>query len=149
VVETKQPVSAIAVDSTPAKSSSSVSPLSREKLERKVKTMRGEYMQDPNNTEELLLTWEELSGTPDVGTQFDTVNANCFMAIEDSEHKAIVDIFTTLVEKGKLSSSAQFRASSNTILNSVSSPLALVDQDEIDLVRPLEAPLEIEGKVWF
>jgi hypothetical protein len=105
VVEPKQPVAAIAVDSTPAKSSSSVAPLSKEKFERKVKSMRGEYMQDPSNTEELLLTWDELSGTPDVGTQFVSVNADCFMDIKDNERKAIIDMLTTLVEKGKLSSS--------------------------------------------
>jgi hypothetical protein len=44
--------------------------------------------------------------TPDVGTQFVTLNAECFMDIKDNERKAIIDIFTTtLVEKGKLSSS--------------------------------------------
>jgi hypothetical protein len=33
------------------------------------------------------------------------MNAECFMDIKDNERKAIIDIFTTLVEKGKLSSS--------------------------------------------
>jgi hypothetical protein len=79
--------------------------LSKEKFERKVKSMRGEYMQDPSNTDELLLTWDELSGTPDVGTQFVSVNADCFMDIKDNERKAIINMFTTLVEKGKISSS--------------------------------------------
>jgi hypothetical protein len=62
-------------------------------------------MQDPGNAEELLLTWDELSSAPDVGAQLVTLNAECFMDIEDNErNKAVIDVFTTLVEKGKLSS---------------------------------------------
>jgi hypothetical protein len=63
-------------------------------------------MQDPGNAEELLLTWDLLSSTPDVRAQLVALNAECFTDIKDNKgNEAVIDVFTTLVEKGKLSSS--------------------------------------------
>ena len=61
-------------------------------------------MQDPNNLEELLLSFDELSGTPDAGTQFVSFNSDRIIDCKDNERKAIYAMLKVLVEKGKLSS---------------------------------------------
>eukprot|EP00980_Cylindrotheca_fusiformis_P021277 scaffold8194_cov118-Cylindrotheca_fusiformis.AAC.8 len=79
--------------------------LSPEKLERRVRSIRGEYIQDPSNTTELMLSMDELSGTPDAGMMFVQLNSDRIIDCKDDERAAIYDMLTTLVEHGKLSSS--------------------------------------------
>ena len=105
-VRTRQSFAALSEEASKARAPAPAAPepLSREKLERRVKTIRSEYMQDPNNLEELLLSFDELSGTPDAGTQFVSFNSDRIIDCKDNERKAIYAMLKVLVEKGKLSS---------------------------------------------
>lgn len=77
--------------------------LTPEKLERRIKSMRAEYMQDPSNLEELLLSMDELSGTKDSGFTLVVKSADALLDCKTEERKAITDIIRILYEKGKLS----------------------------------------------
>lgn len=79
--------------------------LTPEKLERRVKSIRGEYIQDPSNVDELLLSMKELSGTPDSGTKFVQLNSDRIIDCKDDERAAIYNMLSLLVEKKKLSPS--------------------------------------------
>ena len=94
-------------DSAPASaaSKSGHEALSKEKLERRVKSIRSEFMQDPSNIDELLLSVDEVRGTPDYGAQFVSMNADRIMDCKDDERKAAFSMLAILVEKGKISSS--------------------------------------------
>ena len=82
---------------------SAPAPLSREKLERRIDGIRAEFMQDPSNVEELLLSMDEIAGTPDAPLTLVKRNADRIMDCKDAERKAIVTIVVTLFEKNKLS----------------------------------------------
>lgn len=105
------------VNDPPARSSISTTPagksppppvkvpvaLTKEKLELRIDSIRSEYMQDPNNLQELLLSVEELSGTPGAYITFVQRNADRAMDCKDDERKAIVSLIALLFEKKKLS----------------------------------------------
>lgn len=104
----KKPLtSAASKEETSAAPSKSFTPkaLDPEMLERRVKSIRGEYVQDPKNTTELMLSMDELSGTPDAGTKFVQLNSDRIIDCKDDERAAIYAMLSLLVEKGKLSSS--------------------------------------------
>lgn len=82
---------------------STAAPLSKEKLERRIDNIRAEYMQDPKNIEELLLSMDDLSGTPNSSFTFVQRNADRIMDCKDNERKAINDMVVVLFQKGKLS----------------------------------------------
>jgi translation initiation factor 4G len=103
--EKKQSKPAAAVDNKTPSKSAGVEPLSKEKLERRVKGIRGEFMQDPSNIEELMLSMDELSGTPDFGTTFVQLNSDTIVDCKEDERQAIFSILAILVEKNKLTSS--------------------------------------------
>lgn len=100
----KSPNVALAEEST-ASSKKTPEALSPEKLERRVKSIRGEYIQDPSNMAELMLSVDELSGTPGAGTKFVQMNSDRIVDCKDDERAAIYAMVSILVEKGKLSSS--------------------------------------------
>lgn len=77
-------------------------PLSKDKLERCLDRMKAEYMQDPSNTSELLLSMDELAGTPDAGFTLVSRYADRSMDCKENERKAIVSILTFLFENQKL-----------------------------------------------
>jgi translation initiation factor 4G len=78
-------------------------PLDPKKLERRIATIRNEYMQDPANVEELLLSFDELTGTPDYGKNLVSVNCERVIDAKDAERNAIIDMLVLLVEKDRLS----------------------------------------------
>jgi translation initiation factor 4G len=84
-------------------SSSKPEPLSEEKLQRKIKSMTNDFISDGGNIDELLLSWEEISGTPDAGKEFVIKQADRMMDCKDNEREAIYRIIAILCEKGKLS----------------------------------------------
>lgn len=88
-----------------AEAASGPEALTPEKLERRVKSIRGEYIQDPSNVDELLLSMKELSGTPDSGTKFVQLNSDRIIDCKDDERAAIYNMLSLLVEKKKLSPS--------------------------------------------
>lgn len=77
-------------------------PLDEDKFDRRVKTIRSEYMQDPGNMDELLLSFDELTGTPDYGKMFVSKNADRIIDSKDDERKAIYSLVTALIEKKRL-----------------------------------------------
>ena len=87
-----------------ASSSSEPAPLSQEKLERRIKSMRSEYIQDPKNTAELLLSMDELGGTKDAGLTLVSKSADALLECKEAERKAISDVIRILYENKKLTS---------------------------------------------
>lgn len=79
--------------------------LSDEKLERRINTIRNEFVQDPNSIDELLLSVDELSGTPDYGTKLVSQNGDWIFEARDAERNAISEMLAILFEKGKLTKS--------------------------------------------
>jgi translation initiation factor 4G len=100
----KSPPVALAEEST-ASSKKGPEALSPEMLERRVKSIRGEYIQDPSNMAELMLSVDELSGTPGAGTKFVQMNSDRIVDCKDDERAAIYAMVSILVDKGKISSS--------------------------------------------
>ena len=102
-VPTKQSFAALAQDNA-APSKPAPEPLDEEKLQRRVATIRGEYLQDPSNTEELLLSMGELKTTPQYGSKFVQINCDRIIDCKDDERSAIYSLLAVLVQKGELSS---------------------------------------------
>jgi hypothetical protein len=103
-VPTKQSFAAL-VEDNPTPSKSGPGPLDEDKLKRRVKTICDEFMQDPANVDELLLSMDELTGTPDYGTKFVRINCDRIIDCKDSERAAINSLLAVLVQKAKLTSS--------------------------------------------
>ena len=80
-------------------------PLDKDKFARRVKSIRSEYMQDPKNMKELMLSVDELTGTDDHGSQFVSQNADTMVDCKEDERKAIYLLLEILVKEGKISSS--------------------------------------------
>lgn len=80
-------------------------PLDNEKLQRRIDTIRNEYMSDPGNVDELLLSIDEISGTPHYGTKLVARNGDRLFDCRDAEREAISEMLPLLYEKGKLTSS--------------------------------------------
>ena len=76
--------------------------LSKVMFDRRVDSMKYEFMQDPSNIAELLLSMEELAGTPDAGFALVSRLADASMDCKDIERTAIVSLFVTLFENQKL-----------------------------------------------
>jgi hypothetical protein len=92
--------------SSPTKASSAssnVPPLDEAKFERRVTAMRIEYQQDPTNLKELMLSFDELSGTENYRTTFVSLTADRIVDVKDDERKAIYSILSVLVENKKIS----------------------------------------------
>lgn len=81
---------------------STAAPLSKDKLELRVNNIRTEFMQDRKNVDELLLSVDELSGTPEAGLTMVQLNADRLMDCKEDERKAIVEMITIIFQKGKL-----------------------------------------------
>jgi len=79
-------------------------PLSQEKLKRRIKSMRAEYVQDPSNIDELLLSADELTGTKDYGLTLVAKSASDLLECKEAERNAITDILQILYERKKLTS---------------------------------------------
>ena len=78
--------------------------LSDEKLERRIGTIRGEFIQDPTDIENLLLSMDELVGTPNYGVTFVQKNCDFIIDCRDNERSSVYALHTLLVQKGRLSS---------------------------------------------
>jgi len=100
-----RPSSTVKAPPPPVITSVKIAPLSKEKLEIKAKNMRLEYMQDPSNTEELLLTMDELAGTPEAGEKVVQINVDHAIDCKDDERKAVISMLEVLYTNGKLEKS--------------------------------------------
>jgi translation initiation factor 4G len=116
--------------SPPGPSSFAPPPMSGEKLERRIDGMRTEYMQDPGNVPELLLSMDGISGTPGAGFIFVQRNADRVMDCKDEERKAIIDMIKILFQKEKLSK--------EDIENGMGEIVEFVDSFVIDSPRAYE-----------
>jgi translation initiation factor 4G len=83
---------------------SSHPPLDQDKFDRRVKTIRNEYIQDPNNIKELLLSMDELTGTKDYGSKFVSLNADHMVDCKETERAAMYLLLEVCVKEGKISS---------------------------------------------
>jgi len=88
-----------------ASATTSAAPLDKETLKRKIKSMRNDFISDGGNVDELLLSFEEVSGTPDAGRIIVSNNMDRLVDCKDTERSAIVRIICVLFEKGKISTS--------------------------------------------
>ena len=86
----------------PNNSTQSVAPLEEADLERKIKGMRADYIGCNGNAQELLLTWAEISGTPNAGLELVKKHVEYMMDCKDVERDAIYKIIRELSERGKL-----------------------------------------------
>merc|ERR1719491_939102 len=86
----------------PAKSTHA--PLDDDKFDRRVKSIRSEYTQDPKNRQELLISMDELTGTKDYGSRFVSKNADRMIDCKENERAAIFLLLEICVKEGKISS---------------------------------------------
>jgi translation initiation factor 4G len=90
-------------DSAPAGSpKDGPAPLDDDILERRIKSMRTDFMGDGGNVDELLLSWTEISGTPDAGQKLVQQTVDRMMECKENERLAGIKVIATLAEKGKL-----------------------------------------------
>lgn len=78
-------------------------PLDDDKFDRRVKNIRSEYMQDPSNRQELLLSMDELTGTKDYGSRFVSKNADHMMDCKEDERAAIYQLLEICMNEAKIS----------------------------------------------
>jgi translation initiation factor 4G len=97
----KRPFGVLADDSSSSKPRPE--PLDKDQFDRRCKTILSEFIQDPTNQKELLLSVDELTGTDDYGVKFVSSNADRIIDCKDNERKAISSMLGVLVEKKKLS----------------------------------------------
>jgi translation initiation factor 4G len=86
----------------PSSSTSATAPLKEADLERKIKGMRSDFIGCNGNVQELLLTWDEISGTPNAGLELVKKHVEYMMDSKDVERDAIYKIIRELSERGKL-----------------------------------------------
>jgi hypothetical protein len=104
--------------------------LSEEDLERRIKSMRSDFLTDGGNVDEVLLSWDEISGTRDAGSKLVSQNADRIMDCKDSERRAIYKIITILSEKGKLSK--------DDVRNGLMEAIEFIDSLAMDAPRAYE-----------
>jgi len=78
-------------------------PLSEEKLKLKAKTMRAEFMEQPNE-DDLFMTMDELKKHPGAARGIVQASVDAALDCKDKERAAIVTIISTLFTNGKLTS---------------------------------------------
>jgi translation initiation factor 4G len=96
---TKPMFSALADEAVSSKPDS----LSTEDLEKKIKSMGTDFISNGENVEELLLSWEEISSTPDAGKILVMKIVDRLMDCKVNELSALIRIIIVLCEKAKLS----------------------------------------------
>ena len=83
-------------------STTAIAPLKEADLERKIKGMRSDFIGCNGNTQELMLTWDEISGTPNAGLELVKKHVEYMMDGKNDEREAIYKIIRELSERGKL-----------------------------------------------
>jgi len=102
ILQSKPNKTSVGAENTASKRS--YPPLDKDQFERRIKTIRNEYMQDPSNLKELMLSMDELIGTENYGSQFVSLNADLMIDCKEDERKAIYLLLETLVKEGRISS---------------------------------------------
>lgn len=128
VVEDKKPAE---------KPSAASSALDEEALERRIKSMRSDFLGDGGDVTELMTSWDEISGTPDAGSKVVGKNCDRMMDCRDDERVAIVKMITLLVEKGKLTK--------EDVRNGLVDTIEFIDSFVMDSPRAYEYLGEILG----
>lgn len=77
-------------------------PLDGDKLKIRVKSIADEFVADPRNTAELLLSADELAGTPDAGRAFAQATIDRLVDCRATERPVLVTMLTTLFQANKL-----------------------------------------------
>ncbi|GKY95874.1 hypothetical protein MPSEU_000548000 [Mayamaea pseudoterrestris] len=84
---------------------SSPGPLDDDQLARRIKSMPMDFVNDNGNVDELLLSFDEISGTPDAARTLVSKSMDRLFECKDDERSAIIQILVILYEKKKLSKS--------------------------------------------
>ena len=124
----KQAFAALADEQAPSKPK--VQELSEEKLEKCIKSMRSDFLTDGGNLDELFLSMDEISGTPDAGSRLVMTNAERMMEAKKDERKAIYRIISILVEKGRLTK--------EDVQKGLEAPIEFIDDVVMDSPRAYE-----------
>lgn len=83
-------------------SASAPAPLSKEKLENRVKSIKNEFV-GSKDVKELLMSLDELSSTPNSGKTLVQINLDTALDCKEDERNGIFSMFKILYEKNKLS----------------------------------------------
>jgi len=117
-------------------SSTAPAPLDSEKLERRIKSMRNEFVAD-KNVEELMLSMDELSGTKDAGLILVQKNADRMFDCKENERKGIVEMIKVTYEKGKLRK--------EDLRNGLMDSIEFIDSVVVDCPKAFEYMGELTG----
>ena len=96
-----------ALDDDSNKATGGPAPLDKDKFTRRVKTILKEFEQDPGNTKELLLSFDELTGTPEYSSLFISANADFMWDCKNTERVAMFNMIDILFENKKLGGDAK------------------------------------------
>mmetsp|Transcript_37649 Transcript_37649/g.55475 ORF Transcript_37649/g.55475 Transcript_37649/m.55475 type:complete len:231 (+) Transcript_37649:450-1142(+) len=77
-------------------------PLTDAKLKIRIGSIRQEFIMDPYNEKELLLSIDELSTTPDAMSKLVSINCEKALDCKDAERKGIIQMISLLATKGKV-----------------------------------------------
>ncbi|GAX12806.1 translation initiation factor 4G [Fistulifera solaris] len=105
-------------------------PLSEDELMRKIKSMRADFLTDGGNVDELIMSMDEISGTPDAGIVLVSKNADHMMECKDDERKAIYQMISILFEKDKITK--------GDIMEGTKDVIELIDDLVVDSPRAYE-----------
>jgi len=135
-IPTKQPYSALASESRAA---TTPEPISIEKFERRIKSLRSDFINDGGNINEMILSFDELLGVKDAETKFVTKNTDDSMECKEVERRAIVRILSVLFEKGRLSQ--------EHVKDGLSEVIEFIDSIAVDAPRAYEYLGQIVGEM--
>lgn len=111
----------------------------KDELERKIKSMRSDFVAAEGNVEELLVSWEEISGMPDAGKELVALNGDRMMDCKDNERQAIYKMISVLCEKGKLTKA--------DVQNGLVDAIELIDSLVVDSPRAYEYLGDLLGEM--
>ena len=104
--------------------------LTKDQLERRIKSIRNDFMSNGGNVEELVLSMQELEGTPNFGAEVVQRNVDHSIECKESERVAIVKILSIVAEK-KL-------VSVDDVKNGLSGVIEYIDSLVLDSPRVFE-----------
>jgi len=87
------------VTAPPPPKTAAVPPLSVEKLQHMIKSMRQEYLADPTNLEDLTYSMEKFATTPNAAQTVVKINVEFALDCKDTERQGVIDLLTTLYDK--------------------------------------------------
>ena len=138
----KQDTGSVPSKSAPAPASApsqAVAPVDQEALEKIIKRIRSDFVNEGGNVEEVLLSWAEIAGTPDAGKELVQKNADRMLDCKEAERIAICKIVVLLCEKGKVTAS--------DVQNGLMDVIEFIDSVVLDCPRAFEYLGDLLGQL--